>query len=228
MQYLISVLILFTCIFAATCVAFRSKNKSLEGMICKFMASFGFISIAIIGHYQNPANRLYFVLILFALMFGFCGDVFLGIKEIAPTFKKKLIPVGAIYFLIGHVFYMFAFSSVKGFEPLTIIAMPVGFAISLIMIKALKMPLKGPVAIVLSIYYGMLIWKVVFTAWLVHADLSAANILCLVASALFFISDTCLAFLYFTPVKKKNPLVTAELSTYYPAQILFALSVLIR
>ena len=46
-----------------------------------------------------------------------------------------------------------------------------------------------------------------------------------IASVVFVVSDSVLAFVYFTPVKKKNPLVTIELATYYTGQILMAATV---
>ena len=42
---------------------------------------------------------------------------------------------------------------------------------------------------------------------------------------IFVISDSVLSFVYFTPVKRKNPLVTIELATYYTGQILMAATV---
>jgi uncharacterized membrane protein YhhN len=226
--FIIPILIILTVFFAVACVTLRRKNKSFEGMICKFMASFGFISIAIIGNYIDRVNVRYFSLIIFGLMFGFCGDVFLGIKEIAPTFKKKLIPIGALYFLLGHVFYITAFSSLQGMNWATIGFFIGGTIIAFVLIKILKMQIKSPLVPVFSIYYGLLVWKVGFLIWLITKDSCPANIMALIGSCLFLISDTCLAFLYFTPIKKKNGLVTAELSTYYPAQILLALSVAFR
>lgn len=225
---LIPLLIALTIIFAVACVLLRRKNKSFEGMICKFMASFGFISVAIVGNYIDRVNVRYFSLVVFALLFGFCGDVFLGIKEIAPTFKKKLIPIGTLYFLLSHIFYMIAFATLRGMNWATLLFFAAGVIIAFSLIKILKMPLKGPLAVMLTIYYGMLVWKVGFAGWIVYKDLCAANMMALVGSILFLLSDSCLAILYFTPVKKKNGLVTAELSTYYPAQILLAMSVAFR
>ncbi|MBR6360603.1 MAG: hypothetical protein IKS04_02295 [Clostridia bacterium] len=222
-------LIAATFIFAAACVLLRRKNKSFEGMICKFMASFGFISVAVFGNYLQGGEHIkYFSFIVFALMFGFCGDVFLGVKEIAPTFKKKLIPIGLAYFLVGHIFCLFAFSSLSGFEPKTVIALPVVGLIAYGLIKLFKLKLKGAFCIVCCIYYGILAWKIAMCIYLVITDMCIANILALIGSCFFMASDTCLAFLYFTPVKKKNALVTAELSTYYTAQLLIAMSVAIR
>ena len=43
------------------------------------------------------------------MLFGLGGDVLLGIKEIAPKYKNKLIALGTLAFLIGHFFYLASF-----------------------------------------------------------------------------------------------------------------------
>lgn len=224
----IYLLIALTIVFGASCILLRRRNKSFEGMICKFMASFGFISISVLGNYIDGNNARYFSLICIALMFGFCGDVFLGIKEIAPGFKKKLIPIGTGYFLIGHIFQILAFMFLYGMNWFTLVFFALGIALAFLLIKALKMQLKGAFAGLLCVYYGMLVWKIAFAATLVIKEAIPANIMALAGACLFLISDTCLGILYFTPVKSKNLFVTAELSTYYPAQILLAMSVAFR
>ena len=221
-------LIALTAFFSAACILLRRKNKSFEGMICKFMASFAFISLAVLGNYLNPGNTGYFSMMCIALMFGFCGDVFLGIKEIAPTFKKKLVPIGTGYFLIGHVFQMIAFINLYGMNYYTLIFWGVGVILTLILMKIMKINAKSAFGALLCVYYSILVWKVAYTVFLVYHEPSAANIMVLAGAALFLISDTCLGVLYFTPVKKKNLFVTAELSTYYPAQILMAMSIAFR
>jgi hypothetical protein len=105
-----------TIVFALGCVGFRRKGKAFEGMMCKFMASFGFISIAVVGYCLNPVDTYYFCMMCFSVLFGFFGDVLLGIKEVAPTFKSKLVALGTLYFLAGHVFAICAFVSVSGFS----------------------------------------------------------------------------------------------------------------
>lgn len=218
-----------TIVFAVLCILFRSKNKSFEGMIFKFMASFGFISTAIIGNYLNGSSSLrYFSLIAIALMFGLYGDVFLGIKEIAPSFRKKLMPIGTGFFLIGHIVYLLAFHGIVHLLWPTVLSFPVGIIIAVLIIKIGKLKFDPAFAVILCAYYGLLVWKIAASAYLVYKDPSSANILCLVASCLFFVSDNCLAALYFMHTKGKNALVTIELSTYYPAQLLYALSVVLR
>lgn len=225
----ILILVILTFAFALACILLRRKNKSFEGMVCKFMASFGFIGVAVVGNYlRNGAHIRYFSFILIALMFGFCGDIYLGIKEIAPLFRKKLIPIGTGFFLVGHIFYIFAFTCVYGMEWKTTLAFILAAAIAFILIKALKLKIGNAFAAVCCGYYGLLGWKIALCINLIINNISAANIFALIGSCLFLISDTCIGILYFTPVKKKNVLVTAELSTYYTAQIMLALSVAVR
>ena len=146
---IVYILVALTFAFALACILLRRKNKSFEGMICKFMASFGFIGVAVVGNYiQNGAHIAYFSFILIALLFGFCGDIFLGVKEIAPIFRKKLIPIGTGFFLVGHIFYLIAFFAVYGIEWKTLIAFAVMCAAAFCLIKIIKMKIGGAFAAV--------------------------------------------------------------------------------
>lgn len=214
-----------TVAFAFGCITLRSKNKAFEGMLCKFMASFGFISVAVVGYSLNPVNTYYFCLVCFALLFGFCGDILLGIKEVAPTFRGRLVPLGLLYFLVGHIFCICAFADMSSFS---FAALAVGIAfgvVAYVLVGVLKMKADGKMRIVMSVYYAVLALKAASALNLALADGQTAFRVAFAGSVLFIVSDTCLAFLYFTPVKKKNVFVTVELSTYYMAQILLAMSV---
>lgn len=225
MSPLCYILAVITAAFAVSCVLLRRKNKSFEGMVCKFMASFGFISVAIIGYCANPHNTLYFCIVCFALMFGFCGDVLLGIKEVAPQFKSRLVVLGMLCFAVGHLFYLFAFVHTAGFN---VIPLAIGIFAALfafVMIRVIKMKANGKMRIIMSIYYGVLLYQASAAGFLWYKQPSSAALSAFVGAVLFVMSDTFLSFLYFTPVKRKNVWVTLELSTYYPAQILLAMSV---
>lgn len=225
MSPLIIVLSAVTVAFAVATVALRRKGRSFDGMVCKFMASFGFISVAIVGYVANEHNAMYFCLVLFGLLFGLGGDVMLGIKEIAPKFRPKLIPLGTVYFLVSHVFFLVAFLRTSGFKALPlIIALAMG-ASAAIVSKLLKFMVNPKLHILLTVYFTILCYKMTTAAYIVFISPSSASIVALVGAILFIISDTCLAFLYFTPIKRKNVFVSIELSTYYPAQILLAMSV---
>lgn len=218
-------LAILTVVFAIGCITLRRKNKAFEGMLCKFMASFGFVSVSVVGYGMNPVNTYYFVLICFALLFGFCGDILLGIKEVAPTFKGQLVPLGTLYFLVSHIFCLCAFIETSGFNVVPLIIGICGIAIAALMMKVFRMKIDGKLKIVMAVYYGALIYKAAAAGAMAFATKNPASIVAFVGSILFLISDTCLGMLYFTPVKRKNVWVTVELSTYYPAQILLAMSV---
>lgn len=219
------VLAVVTVVFAAGCVGFRRKGKAFEGMMCKFMASFGFISVAVVGYCTNPVDTYYFCMMCFSVMFGFFGDVLLGIKEVAPTFKSKLVALGTLYFLASHVFAICAFVSAGGFNASALITGIVGGIIALVMMKTLKMKIDKKLKPVMAVYYAALFYKAASAAVLAFGTGDAAFITAFIGTVLFIISDTCLGLLYFTPVKRKNIWVTIELSSYYPAQILLAMSV---
>ena len=226
MSPLCYVLAVLTAIFATCCILLRRKGKSFEGMLFKFLASFAFVSVAIVGYSFSPKETYYFCLVSFALMFGFFGDVLLGIKEIAPKFKLKLIVLGLIFFSLGHICCLCAFVTQIGIQPITLLVGLCGAVIAFVTTTVMKMKIDTKLKLVMSIYYGLLFLKVsMAAAMIVIKGATPAYIVALVSGICFVISDTCLGILYFTSVKRKNVLVTAELSTYYPAQVLLAMSV---
>ena len=226
MSPLCYVLSAITVVFAVCCISLRRKGKSFEGMLFKFLASFAFVSVAIVGYSFSPKETYYFCLVSFALMFGFFGDVLLGIKEIAPKFKPKLIVLGLLFFSLGHICCLCAFVTQIGVQPLTLLAGTLGGIIAFVLAGVLKMKVDFKLRFVMSVYYGLLFLKIVMAAaMIVIKGAAPAYIAALVSGICFLISDTCLGILYFTAVKRKNILVTAELSTYYPAQVLLAMSV---
>ena len=223
----IIVIAVITMFFSTACIILRRKGKSFEGMLCKFMASFGFISLAVFGNYLNEPNISYFSFVLVALMFSFIGDILLGIKEIAPTFKKKLIPLGMAYFLIAHIFSLCAFTMLEGFRwYLPVIGLCGGAIIFILCTKVLKLVINTKFIIVCSLYYSFLVWKLATAIRMFALAQTKANGVILAAAILFIISDTVLGLIYFSPIKKKKELVTVELSTYYSAQILLAATIL--
>ncbi len=225
MSPLVYILSVVTVVFAALTVIFRRKGKSFYGMVCKFMASFGFMSVAFVGYCLNPNDAIYFCLVVFGLLFGLGGDVLLGIKEIAPKFRPQLIPLGTVYFLICHIFFLAACLKISGFQlvPLLLaVAMGIGAAV---IMKILKFKVDNKLWFLMSFYFFTLSYKMFTFGYLLYSTKKVAFLVAFIGAVFFVISDTCLSFLYFTPTKSKNVLVTVELATYYPAQILLAMSV---
>ena len=226
MPVLLYFLAFATLVFAVLTVVMRRKGRSFDGMIFKFLSSFAFMSISIVGYgYNTGIDHYYFCLVVFGLMFGLEGDVLLGIKEIAPKFKMKLIAMGTLSFLIGHIFFLSAFLRISSFSFIPLIFAVAVAAISAVIMKVLKFKINAPMAALAGVYYAFLWYKAAVALQLYIQTGTLASLLGLIARALFIISDTCLAFLYFTPTKSKNRLVAVELSTYYIAQTLFALTI---
>lgn len=226
--YILTVaLIAATAFFAAATIVLRCKSLSFYGTVCKFMSSFCFVSIAIVGYCFNPKNPYYFCLIVFCLLFGLGGDVLLGIKEIAPKFREKLIPLGTFYFLISHFFAIAAFMSIGGFKVIPLICGVIVGIIAFIVIKAFKMRLSGKLVPFMVFYYAVLCYKTAVAAELYLQTKDFSVLIALIGAVLFTVSDTFLGILYFTPVKHKNVFVTIELSTYYTAQTLMATSIIL-
>lgn len=226
MSPLCYVLAALTAVFAVCCILLRRKGKSFEGMLFKFLASFAFVSVATVGYSFSPKETYYFCLVSFALMFGFFGDVLLGIKEIAPKFKTRLIVLGLLFFSLGHICCLCAFVTQIGIQPVTLLVGTFGGIFAFVMAGILKMKADFKMRLIMSVYYGLLFLKVSMASAMIYLKgATPAYIAALVSGICFVISDTCLGILYFTSVKRKNALVTAELSTYYPAQVLLAMSV---
>lgn len=224
------ILIYFLCgltfAFAITTIVLRRKGRSFDGMLFKFLSSFGFMSIAFVGYCNNSdADPVYFCLVVFGLLFGLGGDVLLGIKEIAPKFRMRLIGMGTVSFLFCHVFFLIAFSRVLPFNRIPLAISGAIGVIAVILLIALKFKVDFKMGALLTVYYILLCYKALVAGYIFLKTEDPAFLIAAIGCILFVVSDSCLAFVYFKPTKSKNRLVTAELLTYYPAQILLALSV---
>ena len=216
----IPILSVVTAIFATLTILLRRKGKSFEGMLCKFISSFGFMSMAFIGFCGVGTHSIS------RMLFGLGGDVLLGIKEIAPKYKNKLIALGTFAFLIGHFFYLASFYKAEPtFSIIPYIAAFVITAIIAIIMKAVKMKLDSKMYILCVFYFFVIALCACVSGYMLYLTRSLTFIITTIASVVFVISDSVLAFVYFTPVKRKNPLVTIELATYYTGQILMAATV---
>ena len=144
----ILILAIVTSLLCMFTIKLRRSGKSFEGMVCKFFSSFGFMAIAFIGFSHNMRNPLYFTLVVFGLLFGLGGDVFLGIKEIAPKYKNSLIAIGTFSFLICHIFYLSSFLAALPSYSIIPVFVALGFTIlGAVLIKVIKMQLKTPMYI---------------------------------------------------------------------------------
>ena len=184
-----TILSVVTAIFATLTILLRRKGKSFEGMLCKFISSFGFMSMAFIGfcYRIEEADKLvhpfYFCLVAFGLLFGLGGDVLLGIKEIAPKYKNKLIALGTLAFLIGHFFYLASFYKAEPtFSIIPYIAAFVITAIIAIVMKAVKMKLDSKMYILCVFYFFVIALCACVSGYMLYLTHSLTFIITTIAS----------------------------------------------
>jgi uncharacterized membrane protein YhhN len=162
----------------------------------------------------EPPTSFYKMAILAGLLFSLAGDVFLML----PSDRFLL---GLISFLVAHLAYIVAFSSVTGFYRSWWALLP--FLIYGLLIIIYLWPGLGQMAIPAFIYMLVILvmaWQAL-GQWRQTGDTRA---LLAFAGALFFvISDSALAINRFRQPFETGRLVV--LSTYYLAQWLIALSV---
>lgn len=92
----------------------RVKYGGLKGLYSKAIASFFFLLTALSAAAVNPGHEVYAGLIVFGLVLGLSGDIWLDLKWIYEKDMEKFLNAGFIAFMIGHVFYIGAIYKFAG------------------------------------------------------------------------------------------------------------------
>lgn len=218
---------LAVCLFSALCcIGFRVIDKNFWGMVAKYVASLSFLIVAMMSYTETQNNLTYFVFLFLGLLFCHAGDVFLGAKEIAPAYRKKLISLGIISFLVGQIFFIIAFALTAGFSPIPVIIAACFSVVALIMIFVLKMHLPIYLIIILMAYSFVLTYMTSASIYMYATVRTAGALLAMLGGLLFLASDSLLGIAYFKTTKNTRSLVISETATYFAAQALISLSVM--
>lgn len=199
------------------------KKKPLHSkMLCSSLFFLTGISAAAATDFES-----YSLIMVAALFFGLLGDFWLDYKN------SRYFMTGVLFFSIGHLIYLYTFifhcrpslapyskEILLGFLALCIAA------VLEVLIDKIRFP-KGRRIMIL--YSLLLMFSFIFsvsrgTVSIINGETAFGA--CLVAAGgLFLLSDTFLAVsLYGKPKLKCNGILVAL--TYFPAQALFALSIL--
>lgn len=224
-------------VFAALAFLGDFVFKNLPGlrgkkMTCKMMCSGSFVLTGICAALATGFEP-YGAFMVGGLLLGAVGDFFLDYKE------RQYFNTGTLFFGMGHILYIISFLFHSGADILVkpylgqaglILA---GIAVmSVVVVLLNKISFRGknkPVAV----YSLVLIvsFLAAFTRGMValtQGD-TAYGICLVVASSLFLVSDTCIAIhvLGKAPLEFFRRMTGALINpTYFPAQALFALSIL--
>jgi uncharacterized membrane protein YhhN len=162
----------------------------------------------------QPDFSQYFRSVVVGLIFCLAGDVLLMLP-------RDRFTAGLISFLMGHVFYISAFTSGIGFGTVSWLWLP--FLLYGIVMTGILLPALGKLRIPVFIYMGMIVvmaWQA-WERWYVIRQVSA--LLAGLGAVLFLVSDSALAIHRFRRrFKYAQRLI---LSSYFMAQWLIALSV---
>lgn len=195
-------------------------------MLAKYIASLSFLAVAVLSFAEGCGNYVYFLFIFLGLLLAHAGDIFLGVKDIAPAYRKRLIPVGLLCFLIAQTFYLTAFMFMTGFNivPLILACCIAAGAGIIVFVFKFEAPLWLKIAII--VYYFSIAYMTTSACYFYIHSRGTGAMLALIGSLLFIVSDTVLGFIYFKENKFKRALGIIEVSTYFAAQALIALSVM--
>ncbi|MBN2696133.1 MAG: hypothetical protein JXR38_01170 [Bacilli bacterium] len=237
---MIVALVVLAVVAAGVYIVSGFLHDPLTTFFLKALASFSFIVLfagvvfekfLIVGspHYlgQDFAYQAILVsLFLLGLVSGLIGDLVLELLDLRENAEHdKIILAGIIAFFTGHIFYYMALLAYGKFSIYPLIFTMVVTALVFGASKFMK--LNWGKCLWPSVAYSLLIFLMIGQAFAnaVADGFSGFSLTVLIGGTLFGISDLLLSQIYF---KDHSPRIfkVLNLSTYYAAQILLALSLL--
>ncbi len=219
--------IILNIIFAALIIVGDILFITFGGLLLKSLTSTLFVlqgGMNLFFAIKLKTNLLKFcIFLVVGLVFAMLGDIFLNAEFAAGDIE---FIIGAILFAIGHVFFFTSYCFVLKFRWLDLVY---GAAIALPSILFITLApifnFGGIVMEILCIVYAIVISLMVGKALSnLVKNVSILNIIILVGSVLFFISDLMLLLNMFGGLPRFVDIIC--LATYYPAETLLAFSVL--
>lgn len=208
----------------------RVKRGGIAALYAKAVASLCFIATAIAATNENRLFLDFGSFMLFGLVFGLLGDVWLDLKWIYLQDKDSYLYSGFIFFLLGHICFVTAVFKVG---PYTAKSVLVAFAAALV-IAVVALLMEKP----LKMHYGKFKWIIFLYSFMLSLTMTMAMTLALatrfqtmwvvmsVGGLLFLLSDLVLSGMYFAEGKNTKFNVILNHSLYYAAQFIMAATVL--
>ncbi len=194
---------------------YEKKNDRKPSFIVKSILSLLFVITALLQPHSVPA---YYHYLFVGLIFCLIGDVCLALPQ------KKAFTVGLAAFLVGHIFYIFSFSSLIQIDQWISGLFFCLFGISALIFFWLRPHLKSMLIPVLL--YILVITVMASGAWAVFLK-SPFHVfgrgLLLAGALCFYVSDIFVARDKFIKEEYRNRLLGLPL--YYVGQFLLAFSV---
>ncbi|SDM72889.1 lysoplasmalogenase [Acetanaerobacterium elongatum] len=209
-------------------------QRSLKGgyvsqQMTKAVTSLFFIMIALAAYNQHKGDIYYFSLVLLGLICSLVGDILIQTQKADVRYDKQMLACGIGAFFVAHCFYIAAFIHLAPFRLWDIVIFAAAYAVLRLIFILAKLNF-GKLLTASYIYLGaiMLMFTKALSLTLSGGRFTTLSILLLTGASLFVISDFILTFLNFYPPCKNNRVASLAVTvTYYVAQALFALSILL-
>ena len=196
--------------------------KTTKRLIFKIITSLLFIVEYIIARFINTSSTN-FTEFTIALILAFLGDILLGFYNHSKTSKIIFFYLGTALFFAAQVFYILFYIGNNGFMFNSFyIGIPIIGVIGAILLLE-KMEVKKNIMIAGGVY--SLALSFMFATTFIYSIKNQMPLI-FIAGLMFVISDFTLSVKYFS--KKTGPLLIISTTvTYYIAQYLFILSIMI-
>ena len=206
----------------------KSGLSKKHGFPLKMLSACLYLVTGVISAVSFGELTQYSVMMLGGLLFGILGDFFLEYKS------KKLFPLGAVFFALGHIIYSVTFLFIGDCSAVSYIwavfLMTVAVTAVIFAFAKRKLHLKGKKKFIV-IYAPVLIFSFACAVVKGAVALSLGSFafgLCLIwGGSMFFASDIMIG-VGKGGVKRPPFLHYAVSYTYFAAQTLFALSILFQ
>ena len=214
-----------------------------KSLTCKMIAATAFVGVGFFAMNITGNESDYAKVMLIGLILGWIGDLFMHIPHPPNNPRMSVVYIGATGFLIGHIFYVYAFvkstmaltTNYKFFTLAEIIAFFVIFiAFSLMLEPVFKFKYANKfMKVTLHIYSVFLIVMLIKSCgfgvkyFMSGAENGIIAMLILIVGAIFFfVSDFTLGLRLIGGAKGNKTVKTVSLYSYFFAQLLLATSIL--
>ena len=199
----------------------KKQNKLIVGLIAKCIAAMCFITIGYLGYKGHNSSFNYSILI--GLLLDGIGDLFLAIRNIA--FKQVTFVIGALSFLIGHVFYIKAQFPIINYYQLQCVFSGIVFGSLLMYYFDSVCRFKRGYKLLGIIYCIMISIMASLSIGIYLTNMTKPNLLFMIGSIMFMSSDFILILNQFS--KKKSWMHPVYSLLYFIAQLLISYSLYI-
>lgn len=211
---------------------FQLGNNFYAITISKMLCSVSFVAVAVVSGVSTPSvNVSWFYAMLTALLLSSLGDLLLALQHKGERGNRSFFIAGGISFFLAHIVFSLMFVTLQGIQVFPLLGSLLVFLFGAVLV--LKLRARFYYFTFLMVAYGFILTLMMLNgvSFLQRAD--TFGILVALGSILFFISD-CIIYSRLivkfldkdVDNKIKNLGKIGNTFTYFPAQLLLALSIL--